>query len=130
MNRKAALLVLLVFVLGIAVGALGMYVAESRGIAASSSGKPSQQSYGHAQVQRLSTDLNLTIEQQQQLTAILEDSKGKYQALYESIRPQRDEIRQQGRQRIRGILSAEQLPKFEAYLQHLDAERKKRNRDK
>lgn len=122
MNRKAALLVLAVFVLGITVGALGMYVAGGRTIASNGKGRGPERV-----VEKLNSEVGLTADQQHQILAILEETKGRYNAVYESIRPQTDQIRREGRQRIRTVLSPEQLPKFEAFLQKLDEERKKRN---
>ena len=119
MNRKAAFLVILVFLLGVGVGALGFYAATSRGFAA---GKPRGQAHI---VEKLTGELGLSSQQQEQLTAILDETKDKYHTLYEQVRPQMEEIRHQGRQKIRGILTAEQLPKFAEYLRKLDEERKR-----
>jgi Spy/CpxP family protein refolding chaperone len=122
MNRKAVFLVIVVFVLGLVLGGLGVYVgAERFGLTYSGRRGPGRT------VERLTRELNLTSEQQQKLTAILEDSRARYQAIYEQYRPQMDQVRQDGRQKIRALLTPEQLPKFEAYLQRLDEARKKRN---
>ena len=121
MNRKAVALVVLVFVLGLALGALSMYVAGNR-IFAGERGRN-----GPARVvERLTSELALTAEQQKRLTAILEETNGKYRTIYDQMRPQMEEIRQQGRQKIRGILTQEQLPKFEEWLRRVDEERRKR----
>ena len=135
MNRRAALLVIAVFLLGVALGGLGVWLAASRDLT-SASGQPSEsaksgekgQSYRTRIVEQLTRELALTPEQQQQLAAILEETKAKYHALYEQIRPQREEVRQQGRQRIRAILMPEQLPKFEEWLRRVDEERKKKEK--
>jgi len=122
MNRKAVFLVVVVFVLGLALGGLSMYVAADH-FGVGSGGRRGPQ----RMVAQLTGELNLTAEQQQKLTATLEDTRSRYQAVYEQYRPQIEQIRQEGRQKIRAFLTAEQLPKFEAYLQRIDEARKKRN---
>lgn len=122
MNRKAVILVVVVFALGLALGGLSMYVAaEQFGFG------PSGRRGSQRMVEQLTAELKLTSEQQQRLTATLEETRTRYQAVYEQYRPQIEQIRQEGRQKIRTFLTAEQLPKFEAYLQRLDEARKKRN---
>ncbi len=124
-NRRALVLVLVVFVLGIALGALGMYVAGARVWGA----RPQGQSYREKRarmVEQLTHDLSLTPDQRQQLEAILADMGAKYQALREQIAPQTAQVQQQGREQIRAILTPEQKPKFEGFMRRLDEERKKR----
>jgi len=121
MNRRAVFLVVVVFLLGLVLGGLTVYLgAERFGL-----------SYGRwgsgRTVEQLTRELNLTPEQQQKLTATLEETRSRYQAVYELYRPQIELARQEGRQRIRAFLTAEQLPKFEAYLQRIDEARKKRS---
>jgi Spy/CpxP family protein refolding chaperone len=121
MNRRAVFLVVLVFLLGLALGGLTVYLeAEQFGLAYGRRGS------GRT-VERLTRELNLTAEQQQKLSATLDETRSRYQAVYEQYRPQIEQARQEGRQKIRGFLTAEQLPKFEAYLQRIDEARKKRN---
>jgi len=40
-----------------------------------------------------------------------------------TVDPQLEQARQQGRQRIRAVLTPDQLPKFEAFIRHLDEQR-------
>ncbi len=42
-------------------------------------------------------------------------------------RAQSEQVRKQGREQIRAILTPEQRPKFEEFLRKLDEERKKRS---
>ena len=70
-------------------------------------------------------ELQLTPDQQQQLGAIVDDTKAKIRAAYAPADAQRDQLRQQGRARIRAILTPEQLPKFEAFMARIDEQRKK-----
>ncbi len=125
-SRKAFLLVLAVFVLGIALGGLGMYVAGARVWGA----RPEVHNYREKRaraVERLTRDLGLTPDQRKQLEAILNDMGAKYQALHEQMAPQTEQVRKQGHEQIRAILTPEQLPKFEEFLRRADEERRKRN---
>lgn len=127
MNRKATVLVVVVFLLGIALGAVGMRVAEQKvwGERRDDRGRMG----GSARiVEQLTRELALTPEQQQQLNSILEDTRKKYEVTYSAIRPQMEQARQEGRTHIRSMLTPEQLPKFEAYLRRIDEERKNRER--
>ncbi len=117
MNRKAFLVVTLVFLLGVAAGAMSFYLASNRVFAFKQ--RPTV-------VERLTQEVSLTPDQQQQVTAILEDTKKQYNAIYDPIRPQMEAVRKDGRQRIRAILTPEQLPKFEDHLRRIDEERAKR----
>ena len=123
-NRKAVVLVLAVFVLGILLGALATYMAGGRVWA----GREGHGLRGRARLmEQLTQDLALTAEQQKQLDAILAETRQKYEVLYEPVRAQADLVRQQGRENIRTILTPEQRPKFEEVLRRIDEERKKKS---
>lgn len=122
MNRKAAFLVVVVFVFGLALGGLSMHLAADRFGVGHAPKKD-----GSRTVDELTTQLNLSPEQREQLRAVLAETRGKYQAIYEQYRPQMELARQQGRQNIRAILTPEQLPKFEAWLARIDESRRKKN---
>jgi Spy/CpxP family protein refolding chaperone len=127
MNRKATLLVIFVFLLGIALGAVGMRVAEQR-VLGDRRAEHTRMGGPARLVEQLTQELALTVEQQQQLNSILEDTRKKYEGTYTTIRPQMEQTRQEGRARIRSILTPAQLPKFEEYLKRIDEERKNRER--
>ena len=129
MNRRATLLIVAVFLLGIALGALGMHVAASRVFGSERSGQAASKAHKDKSqiIDELTQELTLNAEQRAQLESILEASRTKYQAIYEQVRPQYEQVRAQGRDRIRAMLTAEQLPKYEAFVRRLDEERKKRN---
>jgi hypothetical protein len=123
-------LVLAVFVLGAALGALGMYWA-GRSVMAGPGGRrqgPPQtaaQRNGHV-VDTYSKDLGLTADQQRQLLSILEQTGAKYKSVHDQMTPQMEAIRKEGRDQIRAILTSDQLPKFEEKLRQMDEDRKKR----
>jgi uncharacterized protein HemX len=121
MNRKAALLVVLVFVLGIAIGAVGTYVAEGRVRAVN---RPRQDMRTRV-MERLTAELALTADQQKQLDGIITDIQARHDALNKEIAPRMDQLRQQGREQIRAILTPEQKTKYEEYLRKADEERKR-----
>lgn len=121
-RREAALLVLVVFLLGVLLGGLGNHLwGESVWGRQNPAGSPTRNQL----VNDLTHELRLTTEQEQQLGAIVDDTRAKIHAAYAPADAQREELRQQGRARVRAILTPEQLPKFEAFMQRLDEQRKK-----
>ena len=125
-NRKAFLLVLVVFVLGLALGAVGAYLAGGRVWSAQPVAENHRAKRARI-LEQLTRDLSLTPDQRKQLEAILADVGAKFQALHQQIAPQTEQVRKQGREQIRAILTPEQRPKFEEFLRKLDEERKKRS---
>jgi predicted negative regulator of RcsB-dependent stress response len=118
--REAAVLVVVVFVLGMVLGGLGTHYWEGRVWGARLA------SNGHANlVEQLTQQLELTSDQQKQLTSVIEDTRAQWRTLYQPLEAQHEQIRQQGRDRIRAILTPEQRPRFEEFVRRLDEERKK-----
>lgn len=123
-SRRASFLVLAVFLLGIALGAVGEHLLEDR-LRSGHTDKRSHEEKAKI-VEQLTHELNLAPEQQKQLDTILTDTMSRYQELHEQIRPQLEQARQQGRERIRAILTPDQRPKFEEFVRRLDEERRKK----
>ncbi|MGD0907790.1 MAG: hypothetical protein ABSA96_09430 [Candidatus Acidiferrales bacterium] len=123
-NRKAILLVFVVFVLGIALGALGTYMVTTRVLAA----RPQAVEVHTAAntVATLTRDLNLNPDQQRQILGILNDTRSRYDAIHQEVDPEYEKVRQEGRERIRELLTADQRPKFEEVLRQIDEDRRKR----
>jgi len=123
-TRKAALWVGLVFLLG---AALGGVLGNAFGVHARNVPPPqlTEVEKRAQKVQRLTQELNLTLDQQKQVEAIIASVQAQYKAIRESTEPQMNEARQKGREQIRAILTPEQKPKFEEFLRRLDEERKK-----
>lgn len=126
-TRRAAFYLTLVFLLGAGLGTLGTLWAERAGWAQAGFGwsYPSRQG---AQ-QWLTRELTLTPEQQKQLGAILDDTEQGYRAVRDRVRPEFEAVRQQGREKIRKILTPEQRAKFEDLVRQLDQERERRRRE-
>jgi Spy/CpxP family protein refolding chaperone len=122
-SRKAVVLVFLVFVLGIALGALGTYVVTTRVLAARPQGVSRTPANTVAMFTR---DLNLNPDQQKQIEAILSGTRARYAALHDKLDPEYEQIRQEGRERVREVLTPDQRPKFEDLLRRMDEDRRRR----
>lgn len=132
---KAVGLVVVVFVLGIALGGVGIHQWDARVLA--SQQRPNIE-------KQLRDDLQLSPDQATKVDAIITDVHSKWHALdvqrhaewdpkYAPLNkeshaewdPKYDEVRQQGRNSIRALLTPEQRTKFEAFLKRIDEERRK-----
>jgi Spy/CpxP family protein refolding chaperone len=120
-SRKAFLLVVLVFALGIALGAVGTYVVTTRVLAA----RPQLNSVPN-RVAMFTRDLDLNPEQQKQIQQILTETRARYGEIHSQADPEYEKARHEGREKIRQILTPEQKPKFEDMLRRFDEERRSR----
>lgn len=120
-KRKAILLVLVLFVLGVALGAVGTHMWDAH-VSASQT--------RHV-IRDLKAEIQMTPDQEKQFDAIIKDEHSKFHALTvqrdAEWDPKYDQIRQQGRQTIRAILNSDQRAKFDAFLKHLDQEYQNNN---
>lgn len=123
-SRKAFLLVFVLFILGIALGSLGTYVVTSEAQAARPHASLSHNYAGT--VAMFTHGLSLSPDQQKQLEVIFNDMRDHYDALHQKLDPEYEKVRQQGRERIRQILTSDQRPKFEDLLRQIDEERRRR----
>ena len=125
-TRKAAIWVVIVFLLGVVGGGmLGYGYAAHHSVSAASTPQPEPERRAK-RVADLTEKLTLTPDQAKQLDAILLDRHTEVKAIRDQSDAQLEQVRQKGRDQIRGILTPEQKPKFEEFLQKLDAERKHR----
>jgi Spy/CpxP family protein refolding chaperone len=118
-KREAGILVAVVFVLGVLVGGIsnhlwGQRVWGGRQEAVVRTGPPSRAKI----VDDFTRELQLTPDQQTKIGAIIDDTRTQVSADHEKLRLQ-------GRERIRAVLTPEQLPKFDSWMQRLDEQRKK-----
>jgi hypothetical protein len=120
-RREAAVLVVVVFLLGATLGAVGNHLWGARVLGMMTADKPARL-HGMAD---LAQQLKLTPEQQKQVVGITDDVRTRWKALYTPLDAEREQMRLQGRQKIRAILTSEQQPKFDAYIERLDEQRKK-----
>ncbi len=123
-KREAAVLVLVVFVLGLLLGAAGNHVLGER-VWGREKMAPGGLPPRNKVINELTQELALTPDQQTQLGQIVDDTRSRWDALYAPLEPEREKIRQEGRQRIRAVLTPDQQKKYDAFMQHLDEQRKK-----
>lgn len=111
-RMKGALLLLLAFLLGTAAGALGFGLYQARAGWRHPPRDPERSR--QFVLKRLTRDLDLRPEQQQQVEAILRETGQEFSRLREEIGPRMRDIRGRSREKIRAILSPEQQARFEA----------------
>jgi len=123
-KQRAALWVVVVFLLGASLGSVSGYLFAARSHADT---KPvlSDDARRAQKVAVLTRDLNLNADQQKQLDEAIHDAQVKFKAIHEASQPQIDATRAQARERVRGFLTPDQRPKYEAYLLKLDEDRKR-----
>jgi len=123
-TRKAALWVGAVFLLGAALGGVLGYLFAHRPVSAAN--PPLSEPERRAQrVTELSKQLSLTPQQSQELDGILQHWHGESKTIHDQSDAQIEALRQKGRNEIRSILTPEQKPKFEEFLNRFDEERKR-----
>lgn len=122
-RAKVGFAFLVIFLLGFAAGALSLSAYQRRVDSAHQAtwtGKFNRERY----VRELTEAVRLQPEQMGALDAILDGTREEFLALRRRLQPQFEEVRQRARQRIRGILNADQHPRFEAFLTRWDEERR------
>ena len=123
---KAFILVVVVFALGLVLGASLATTFVSRKLAAA--GPPSQRDVHHHMMDTFKTRLALSPVEEQKLQVIFDDAHQQFKALHATVKPQFDAIRSQMRDRIREILDDKQKKEFEVMVQEFDRREKERNR--
>jgi Spy/CpxP family protein refolding chaperone len=112
-NPRILALLLLVFLVGGACGAFATHYAFSHSVFRPS---VSWRDGGRARTMaHLKQDLNLTPDQARQIEVLLEDL-AKY---YDNLQAQMDDFRQDGKNRIKKILTPEQQQKFDRILSQM-----------
>lgn len=124
-RREAALLVFVVFLLGLLVGGVGNHVwgerVWGRQEPPARVGPPSRARI----LSDFTRELQLTPDQQDRIGAIIDDTRTQVRGLYSPLDAQHEKIRQQCRDRIRAVLTPEQSPKFDAFMQRIDEQRRR-----
>jgi hypothetical protein len=131
-RRAAVLLVIAVFVLGIALGVLGTYLEGYRVFGANFMRRPRTDHSAaavirerQARVEQMTKDLGLSADQQQKLDSVLTQMSSTYAGIHQQSSAQMDQARKQGREGIRAILTPEQVARFDELMRKMDEERKK-----
>lgn len=123
-QKKARLIVLTVFVIGFVAGALSLNLYQHL----YPSSKNHAPHWGTEVLLRRMTDkVGLNSEQQDQVKKILDETSEKYKEIRKDLEPQIkpfeprfNAVRQESRDRVRALLTPEQLPKYEQMVQEHD----------
>jgi hypothetical protein len=135
-QTKARLIVITVFVIGFAAGALSLNLYQR--LTSSSNKEPDPHDRAGLYLKKMNDKMKLTSDQQSKIRDILDNTGKRYSEIRQKIQPcvkdfvpQFDAVRQQGRDEIRTVLSENQLPKFEQMVEEQDRLRQEeRDREK
>jgi hypothetical protein len=118
-RREAAFLVTIVFALGVLLGGLGTHLWGEKVWGHQTAPKTRDEI-----VARLTHEVDLTLDQQKQVTAIVDDTRAQWKALYAPVDAQKEQIRQQSREKLRALMTPDQKVKLENFFHKLDEQRK------
>lgn len=123
-QSKARLIVVSVFVIGFAAGALALNLYQK--LSRSSSDNMPRNGTEFL-LRRMNDKVGLSSDQQEQIKKILDETNDKYKDLRSEMEPRIKDfeprfnaVRQESRDRIRALLGPEQLPKYEQMVQDHD----------
>jgi Spy/CpxP family protein refolding chaperone len=125
-RREAATLFCVLFLLGVLLGSFATHLWAGRvsGAAIQTQTRKNPPTRDEI-VSNFNRELQLTPEQQQQLGIIIDSTQSRVRALYAPVDAQRDSIRKECHERIRAILTPDQVPKFDDFLRRLEEQHKK-----
>jgi hypothetical protein len=116
-QTKARVIVVSVFVIGFVAGALALNLYQRL---TSSSSKDMPHNGTEFLVKRMNDKVGLSSEQQEQIKKILDETNDKYRDIRKDMEPRIKDfeprfnaVRQESRDRIRALLTLDQLPKYE-----------------
>ncbi|MBT8479444.1 MAG: hypothetical protein KJO06_11040 [Gemmatimonadetes bacterium] len=115
---RAAVLLLLMFAAGLAVGLAGERYALHRGLT-DDSGRERRGST----IERFADDLGITPSQQAQIDPILVETREQMSAVFDRVRPEWEAVVDSARTRIEAVLSPDQVERYRALLEEQDRER-------
>ena len=124
-RKKAAIWLVLVFVLGTATGGVFGYSLARRSYAATRTVAPSEAERRTKKVAEMTQTIGLTAEQAQKADGIIQNAQAEIREIHNKNDADVDAVRMKARAQMRTFLTQDQMPKFEQYMQRLDAERKK-----
>ncbi len=119
-KRKAQLLIISTFLLGVIVGASGQYLRQSL---------TSQVTSAPSQLEELTQTVRLTPDQRSKVDQILTETRQQYQEVRTQVRPQFTAVRDASRQRIRALLTPEQQTLYDQLNREEDAKREQKAKD-
>ena|SRR5579871_4323366 len=124
-RKKAAIWLALVFILGIATGGVFGYSFARKSYAAGRPAPMSDVEHRAKKIAEMTEQVGLTPEQAQKCDAIIAATQAQIRTMREKNNADVDAARHAAREQMRTVLTPEQMPKFEAYVTRIDAERKK-----
>ena len=123
-KRKAAVWLVLVFVLGAATGGVFGY---NMGHHAYAGGPMPNDAQRRAQkIQEMTQEVGLNADQAQKIDAIIAGAQSQGRTIRDKSDADVDAVRQNARDQMRALLTADQKPKFEEYVSRLDAQRRQK----
>jgi Spy/CpxP family protein refolding chaperone len=122
-RREAAVLVIVVFLLGVLLGGVGNHVWGDR-VWGNKQPNPKAYRPKNQVIAEFTRELALSADQQQKLGAIIDETRSQWNALYAPLELQHEKIRQASRAEMRAMLTPDQQVKFDAFMQRLDEQRK------
>jgi Spy/CpxP family protein refolding chaperone len=124
-RKKAAIWLALVFILGIATGGVFGYSFARKSYAAGRPAPVSDAEHRAKKVAEMTEQVGLTPDQAQKCDAIIAATQAQIRTMRDKNNADVDAARHAAREQMRTVLTPEQMPKFEAYVTRIDAERKK-----
>ena len=123
-QTKARVIVVSVFVIGFVAGALALNLYQRL---TSSGNKDMPHNGTEFLIKRMNDKVGLTSEQQEQIKKILDETNDKYRDIRKDMEPRIKDfeprfntVRQESRDRVRALLTPDQLPKYEQMVQDHD----------
>jgi len=117
---RAAVLLLLMFASGLAVGLAAERYALHRGIVHDVS-SPARQ--GRSTIERFADELGITPEQQARIDPILVETREQMSAVFDRVRPEWEAVVDSARARIESVLTPDQAQRYGALLEEQKRER-------
>lgn len=115
---RAAVLLMLMFAAGLAVGLAGERYALHRG-----AGENSDETHrGRSTIERFADDLGITPEQQARIDPILVETREQMSAVFDRVRPEWEAVVDSARARIESVLSPDQVERYRALLEEQERE--------
>ena len=109
----AILVIAVTFIAGVAVGVFGAFMMHRRG------GDRIPRFASHAMVNRLDRKLDLTDEQREKITVIVERHHQRINSMWRQVRPQVEQELKQANAEIESVLTPEQREKFQKIRMHV-----------
>ncbi len=121
----ASIYVLLIFLSGIVVGAFGYRLYNPAPVGTTAAYRNSPEEWRKHYISELRAKVKLNDHQVEQLQSILDATRQKVRAVRDRIDPEMKQIHQGQVDRIRAMLSENQLPAYEKFLEERERERQR-----